>query len=262
MSHPGLWPAQTGLTAIDVKMQTISNNLANLNTKGFKRDHPIFQSLMYQTIRQPGANTDQNTQSPTGLMLGTGTRVVAVQKQHTMGSFIQTNKALDVAIDGRGFLQVALPDGTNAYSRNGELSLDANGNLVTADGYLLEPNIVIPDQALSITIGRDGIVSVLVAGQSQPSQVGQIQLADFVNESGLQPIGKNLFTETFASGAPTVDNPGNVGLGGLQQGSIEGSNVNAVEEMVDLIQTQRNYESTAKAISAADGMLQFVNQTI
>ncbi len=260
--HPALWVAKTGIDAQDIQTQTHANNLANINTKGFKKDSAIFESLFYQTVRQPGANGDEDTQLPTGLMLGSGVKVVGTQKVHTMGDLTQTNKALDVAIDGRGFLQVTMPDGTLGYTRNGELNMDEDGNLVTIGGYLLEPNIVIPQGAQSITIANDGVVSVVEPGSTVPSQVGQLQLADFINPAGLQPIGQNLFAQTVASGDPQVDNPGNTGLGRLMQGTIEGSNVNAVEEMVGLITTQRAYESNAKAISAVDEMLQFANQTI
>lgn len=260
--HPALWVAKSGLDAQDKKTQVIANNLANINTTGFKRDRAEFENLLYQNIRQPGAQTAQDTEQPMGLMLGSGVKVVATRKIHTPGDMVQTDNALDLSIDGRGFLQVAMPDGTTAYTRNGSLSLDQDGNLVTAGGYAVEPAITVPQGALSITIARDGQVSVMTSGSSTPTNVGQLQIADFINPTGLQPLGENLLIETVASGTATVSTPGTSGLGSVVQGTLENSNVNAVEEMVDMITTQRAYESTAKAVSTADQMLQYANNNL
>ena len=213
-------------------------------------------------MRQAGAQASQDTQLPSGLMLGTGVRTVATQKLHTQGNIVQTNNSLDVAISGRGFLQVLLPDGTLAYTRDGAFMTDATGQLVTASGNLIQPAITIPEDAQSITIGSDGTVSVQISGQAAPTQLGNIQLADFVNPTGLQPIGNNLFLETASSGAPTTGNPGVNGLGTLVQGSLETSNVNVVEELVNMIETQRAYEMNSKAISTTDRMLQYVNNNL
>jgi len=260
--NPALWIAKTGLEAQQTRMGVVSNNLANVNTTGFKRDRAIFEDLMYQTVRQPGAQSSQDTVLPSGLMRGTGVRTVATQKLHTQGSIQQTGNALDVAIEGRGFFQILRPDGTLGYTRDGSFQLDSQGQLVTSSGFQLQPAITIPQAAQSITIGRDGVVSVMEPGNTAPTQVGTIQLADFVNPAGLQPMGQNLFTETVASGAPQLSNPGLNGLGSVMQSSLETSNVNVVEEMVNMIETQRAYEINSKAISTNDQMLQYINQTI
>lgn len=260
--HPALWISKTGLDAQQTDISVISNNLANVNTVGFKRGRALFEDLLYQTIQQPGAQSSESTEIPTGLMLGTGVKTVATQKIFSEGSILQTNNPLDLAIRGRGFFQVLLPDGSQAYTRNGELQLSSQGQIVTANGYILQPPVDIPEQAQSITIGGDGTVSVLVSGNTTPTQVGTIQLSDFINAAGLQPIGENLYIETASSGAPTTDNPGSSGLGGLMQGSLEASNVNVVEELVNMIETQRAYEMNAKAIETVDSMLQYVSQTL
>jgi flagellar basal-body rod protein FlgG len=259
---PALWISKTGLEAQQTNLSVVSNNLANVNTNGFKRSRAVFEDLMYQKVRQPGAESSQNTMLPSGLMLGTGVRQVATEKMFQQGNIIQTQNNLDVAINGRGFLQVLMPDGSLGYTRDGALQKDAQGRLVTANGYPIQPAITLPDNTQSITIGSDGTVSVLEAGQSAPTQVGQIQLAQFVNDAGLDPIGDNLLRETSASGNPQVDNPGVNGLGTLVQGSLETSNVNVVEELVNMIETQRAYEMNSKAIKTADDMLQFVTQTL
>lgn len=260
--NPALWIAKTGLEAQQTRMGVVSNNLANSSTTGFKRDRAVFEDLLYQTVRQPGAQSSQDTTLPSGLMRGTGVRTVATEKLHTQGNIVQTNNSLDVAIQGRGMFQVLRPDGTLAYSRDGSFHLDAQGQLVTANGYVVQPAITVPSSAQSITIGVDGVVSVLEAGNNAPTQVGSLQLADFINPAGLQPIGENLFLETASSGAPALSNPGLNGLGTVIQGSLESSNVNVVEEMVNMIETQRAYEVNSKAISTADQMLQYINNNL
>ncbi|BCX88645.1 flagellar basal-body rod protein FlgG [Methylomarinovum tepidoasis] len=262
MTDRALWVAKTGLDAQQTRMAVISNNLANVNTTGFKKGRALFEDLLYQNIRQVGAQSSQNTELPSGLQLGTGVRVVATEKLHTQGNLIQTGNALDVAINGRGFFQVLLPNGDLAYTRNGSFKLNAEGQLVTASGYFLEPAITVPANAKSITISEDGIVSVTIPGTPTPQQLGQIQLADFVNPTGLEPIGENLFRESVASGAPTVGNPGEEERGALVQHSLETSNVNVVEEMVNMIETQRAYEMNSKAISTVDQMLGFLNNNL
>ncbi|WP_329742655.1 flagellar basal-body rod protein FlgG [Dyella sp. A6] len=251
-----LWIAKTGLDAQQTRMDVISNNLANANTTAFKSGRASFEDLMYQNQSQPGGQTTQQTESPTGLMLGTGVRVSGTEKLFTQGSIEQTGNSLDVAIEGRGFLQVSMPDGSVAYTRDGSLHTDANGQLVTGDGYPISPSITLPSGVQSITIGTDGTVSATTAGSTTPVQVGTIQLADFVNPAGLQPMGQNLYLETASSGSPQTGQPSLNGMGSLQQGSLESSNVDVVEQMVDMIETQRTYEMNSKAISSVDQMLQ------
>ncbi len=253
-----LWVAKTGLDAQQTRMDVISNNLANANTTGYKSARASFQDLVYQNVRQPGAQTTEQTQAPSGLMLGTGVRVVGNEKLFTQGNIEQTGNALDVAIQGRGFLQVTMPDGSISYTRDGSLHLDQNGQIVTANGNALDPAISVPANAQSITVGSDGTVSVSIAGQAATQQIGTLQLADFINPAGLQPNGDNLYLETASSGSPQIGQPGLNGLGTLAAGALESSNVNVVEQMVDMIQTQRTYEMNSKAVSAADSMLQFL----
>lgn len=257
-----LWIAKTGLDAQQTRMAVISNNLANVNTTGFKRQRAIFEDLFYQNVRQVGAQSSQDTTLPSGLMLGTGVRTVATQKLHTQGNVVQTENPLDIAIDGRGFLEILLPDGNIAYTRDGSFQIDGQGQVVTSNGFVLQPGFTIPSDAQSVTIAGDGTVSVLSAGAAAPTQIGNIQLADFVNPSGLQAIGKNLFLETVASGSPQVGTPGLNGLGLLSQGSLESSNVNVVEELVNMIETQRAYEMNSKAIQTADQMLAYVSNNL
>ena len=257
-----LWVAKTGLDAQQTRMTVISNNLANVNTNGFKRGRAVFEDLLYQNVTQSGGATSENTESPTGLMLGTGVRVVATEKSFTQGSAQQTNNSLDVLIQGRGFFQVLQPDGSLAYSRDGSFKIDSDGRLVTASGFEIQPSITIPSDAQSITIGIDGTVQAMLAGQSSPTSLGTLQLADFINPAGLQSKGQNLFIETAASGSPQVANPGLEGIGTLVQGSLESSNVNVVEELVSMIETQRAYEMNSKAISTADQMLQYLNNNL
>jgi flagellar basal-body rod protein FlgG len=260
--NQALWVAKTGLDAQQTRLSVISNNLANVSTTGYKQSRAVFEDLLYQNIRQVGGQTSQDTLLPTGLMLGSGSRVVATEKIHTQGSIATTDNALDVAIDGRGFFPVLLPDGTQAYSRDGSFKVSNQGQLVTASGYTLQPGINIPRDAQSITIGTDGIVTVALPNQPTPTTVGNLQLSGFINPTGLQPIGENLFVESAASGSPQAGTPGLTGLGNLRQGALEASNVNIVEEMVGMIETQRAYEMNSKVISTADGMMQFLNNNV
>ncbi|MET0985592.1 MAG: flagellar basal-body rod protein FlgG [Steroidobacteraceae bacterium] len=260
--NPALWAAKTGLDAQQTRMTVTSNNLANVNTTGFKKGRAVFEDLLYQNIRQVGASTSQDTQAPSGLSLGTGVRVVATEKTYTQGNLSQTGNSLDLAIQGRGFFQILMPDGTLGYTRDGSFQVNAQGELVTSSGYALQPGITIPDGAQSVSIGSDGVVSVLVSGQSSPTQVGSIQLVDFMNPAGLQARGENLLVESAASGTAQTGTPGLNGLGSLAQGSLESSNVNVVEELVNMIETQRAYEMNSKAISTSDEMMQFITQQL
>lgn len=257
-----LWVAKTGLDAQNTRMSVVSNNLANANTTGFKQDRAVFEDLLYQTVRQPGGATTQQSDMPTGMMLGTGVRVAATEKNHAQGNMQQTGNALDIAVDGRGFFEIQMADGSLAYSRDGSFKLSAQGELVNSQGFLLQPAINIPQGAQSITIAADGTVTAKLADQTQPLELGRLTLTDFVNPSGLQARGGNLYVETAASGPPQQGTPGLNGLGSMVQGSLEASNVNIVEEMVAMIETQRAYEMNSKAVSAADEMLRFVNQQL
>jgi flagellar basal-body rod protein FlgG len=255
-----LWIAKTGLDAQQTQLDVISNNLANVGTAGFKRSRAVFEDLLYQNLRQPGAQSSQQTQLPTGLTVGTGVKPVASEKVFTQGNLQQTGNNLDIAISGGGFFQVQLPDGTTAYTRDGSFHLDANGQLVTSSGYQLQPAITIPANALAVTVARDGTVTVTQPGQATPTQVGSLQLANFINAAGLQSQGENLYIETASSGTPTTNTPGTNGLGTLSQGYVETSNVNVVEELVNMIQTQRAYEINSKAVQTSDQMLQRLSQ--
>ena len=257
-----LWIAKTGLDAQQTRMAVTSNNLANVNTTGFKRDRTAFEDLLYQTVRQPGGATSEQTQLPTGLQVGTGVRVAATAKEFSQGNLNQTGNALDVAINGRGFFEVLMPDGSTAYTRDGSFQIDSQGALVTNEGYAVQPGLQLPEGAQSVTIGADGTVSVQVAGQAAPVQVGQLTLSDFVNPAGLEAKGENLYVETAASGPAQSGAPGQSGVGTLVQGSLEGSNVNVVEELVSMIETQRAYETNAKAISTTDSMLGYLNNNL
>ncbi|MBA1272633.1 flagellar basal-body rod protein FlgG [Stutzerimonas azotifigens] len=259
---PALWVSKTGLSAQDMNLTTISNNLANVSTTGFKRDRAEFQDLLYQVRRQPGGQATQDSELPSGLQLGTGVRIAGTQKVFTAGSLQTTEQPLDMAINGRGFFQVLLPDGTVSYSRDGGFHMNADGQIVTANGYALEPAIVVPPETQTFTVGEDGTVSVTTMGDPQPQIIGNIQTADFINPAGLQAIGGNLFLETAASGAPQVSNPGLNGLGTVLQNTLENSNVSVVEELVNMITTQRAYEMNSKVISTADQMLSFVTQQL
>jgi flagellar basal-body rod protein FlgG len=250
-----LWIAKTGLDAQQTQLDVTSNNLANVSTNGFKRSRAVFEDLLYQTLRQPGAQSSQQTTIPSGLMLGTGVRPIATEHIFTQGSLQSTGNALDVAINGQGFFQVQMPDGTLAYSRDGSFQMDNTGQVVTSSGYAVSPAITIPSNAISVTISRDGIVSVTQSGSATATQIGTIQLATFVNPGGLQSVGENLFVETGSSGTPTPNTPGTNGSGLLNQGYAETSNVNVAEELVSMIQTQRAYELNSRVISTSDAML-------
>ncbi|QRM20507.1 flagellar basal-body rod protein FlgG [Dechloromonas sp. TW-R-39-2] len=251
-----LWIARTGLDAQQTQLDVISNNLANVSTNGFKRGKAVFEDLLYQTMRQPGAQSSQQTQLPTGLQLGTGVRPVSTARIFTQGNIQKTDSTLDIAIQGNGFLQIQMPDGSTAYTRDGSFQKDSTGQIVTSEGYPLQPAITIPADALSLTIGTDGVVSVTQPGNPQPTtQIGQIQLATFINPAGMQSVGQNLFLETASSGTPTPNTPGTNGAGIVNQGYVETSNVNVAEELVTMIQTQRAYELNSKVVSTSDAML-------
>lgn len=255
-----LWIARTGLDAQQTSLDVIANNLANTSTNGFKRARPVFEDLLYQTIRQPGAQSSQSSQIPSGLQLGTGVRPVSTARIHTQGALQQTGNSLDVAIDGAGFLQVLLPDGTTGYTRDGSFQQDNQGQIVTSSGYPVQPSITIPANAQNITIGKDGVVSVTTSGSTAATQVGTLQVATFINVGGLQSIGENLFLETASSGTPTPSTPGTNGAGSLFQKYVETSNVNVAEELVSMIQTQRAYELNSKVVSTSDQMLSRLTQ--
>ena len=254
--------AKTGLNAQQIRMQIISNNLANVNTNGFKKDRANFESLLYQVIRSSGAQTSVDTELTSGFSVGTGVNIVNSNKLHSQGSIVSTDNSLDLAIDGGGFFQVLLPDGQIVYTRNGAFSRNDEGVLTTNSGFIIQPEIAIPAEATKINISADGIISVQVPGQVEAQEVGQLQLADFQNRRGLEPIGENFYVETIASGPPILENPFAAGFGKLVQGSLEASNVNVVQELVDMIETQRAYEVNSKAITSVDEMLRFVNSNL
>lgn len=251
-----LWVAKTGLEAQQTRMTLVAQNLANVNTTGYKRARAIFEDLLYQNVVQAGGLTSQQTEAPTGLNIGTGVRMVATDKQFSQGNLITTNNPFDLAIQGRGFFEILLPDGGQAFTRDGTFQLDQDGQLVTSSGYTLQPAITIPPSAQAVTIGVDGVVSAVLPGQADPVQVGTVQLTDFVNPAGLQPRGSNLYSETIASGPPQPGTPGLNGLGSIAQGTLETSNVSVVEELVSMIETQRAYEMSSRAIETSDQMLQ------
>jgi flagellar basal-body rod protein FlgG len=255
-----LWIAKTGLDAQQTNLDVISHNLANVSTNGYKRQRAVFEDLLYQTLRQPGAQSSQQTQIPSGLQLGTGARTIATERVFTQGSLQKTENSLDIAINGNGFFQVQMPDGTTSYTRDGAFQMDSTGQVVTSSGYPLTPPITIPADTLSISISRDGIVSVAQPGTTTPAQIGNIQLANFVNAGGLQSTGENLFIETASSGSPTPNTPGTNGTGLLNQAYVETSNVNVAEELVTMIQTQRAYELNSKAVQTSDAMLAKLTQ--
>jgi flagellar basal-body rod protein FlgG len=255
-----LWISKTGLDAQQMQLDTISHNLANVSTNGYKRSHAQFEDLLYQNLRQAGAQETQQNTVPAGLQVGTGVRPVGTARNFSQGNLNRTENPLDMAINGHGFFQVQMPDGTTAYTRDGALRVDAQGQLVTANGQPVNPAITIPANATGLTVGADGVVTALVPGNATPAQLGQLQLATFVNPAGLTPAGQNLFRETEASGAPTAGAPGLNGSGTISQGFVETSNVNVVEELVTMIQTQRAYEINSKAIQTADQMLGRLSQ--
>jgi flagellar basal-body rod protein FlgG len=255
-----LWISKTGLDAQQTQMDVIANNLANVSTTGFKRSRAVFEDLLYQTLRQPGAQSSQQTQIPSGLQIGTGVRPIATERIQTQGNLQQTGNRLDVAIQGPGFFQVLLPDGTTAYTRDGSFQTDSQGQVVTSSGYVVQPAMTVPANTTSVTIGRDGVVTITQAGATAPVQIGSVQLATFINPAGLQSQGENLYVETASSGTPSTNVPGTNGAGSLSQGYVETSNVNVVEELVNMIQTQRAYEINSKAITVSDQMLQKLTQ--
>lgn len=250
-----LWIAKTGMESQQTNIDVISHNLANVSTNGYKRSRPVFEDLIYQTLRQPGAQATQQSQIPSGLQLGTGARPVATERIFIQGNMQQTGNSLDLAISGNGFFQIQLPDGTLAYTRDGSFQVNSEGTVVTANGDVLQPQITLPSDAVSVTIAKDGTVSVLQAGNTVSTQ-GPIQLTNFINPAGLQAVGDNLYLETVASGTPSTSNPGINGLGNINQGIVETSNVNVVEELINMITAQRAYEINSKAIQASDQMLQ------
>nr|WP_298719758.1 flagellar basal-body rod protein FlgG [uncultured Steroidobacter sp.] len=260
--NPALWAAKTGLDAQQTRMSVTSHNLANVNTTGFKKGRAVFEDLLYQNVRQVGGATTQDTLAPTGLSLGTGVRVVATEKQYTQGNMQTTGNSLDLAVSGRGFFQVLLPDGTMGYTRDGDFEVNAQGELVTSSGYRVQPGITIPDGVQTITVGKDGVVTAKVDGQATPMQIGTLQLVDFINPAGLQPKGENILVESAASGTPQTGTPGLNGLGFIEQGALEASNVNVVEELVNMIETQRAYEMNSKAISTTDQMLSYLTNQL
>ena len=249
-----------GMEAQQTQLDHISHNLANSGTYGYKTSHAVFEDLIYQNLRQSGASSSDQTQLPTGLQVGLGVRPVATSREFTQGNLQQTSNSLDVAIQGQGFFQITLPDGSTGYTRDGAFKLNSQGQIVTNNGYLVQPGITVPAQSTGLTIGNDGIVTVLQPGSTTPQQLGQIQLANFINPAGLDPRGQNLFTETLASGQPTTAAAASNGMGTLSQGFVETSNVNVVQELVTMIQTQRAYELNSKAIQTSDQMLQKLGQ--
>lgn len=255
-----LWISKTGMEAQQTQLDHISNNLANVATSGYKRARAQFEDLIYQNLRQSGAASSEQTQLPTGLQVGLGTRAAATVRSFTQGNLQQSGGNLDVAIKGNGFFQISMPDGSTAYTRDGSFQLDSQGQIVNSSGFPVQPGLTVPANAQSVTIAADGTVSVAVPGQTTPQNIGQLQMATFVNAAGLEPRGGNLFAETASSGAPNTAAPGSAGLGTLQQGFLETSNVNVVEELVSMIQTQRAYELNSKAISTSDQMLQRLAQ--
>jgi flagellar basal-body rod protein FlgG len=260
--EPALWAAKTGLDAQQTQMTVTANNLANVNTDGFKKSRAVFEDTLYQNVKQVGGATSQNTLSPSGVALGTGVHIVATEKSYTQGSLNNTGNSLDLAIQGQGFFQVLLPDGTLGYTRDGSLQVNAQGQVVTANGYAIQPAITIPTGAQSITVGSDGVVSVQLAGAATPTTVGTLQLANFINPAGLQDSGGNVAIESASSGAAQTGNPGLSGMGTIVQGSVESSNVNVVEELVNMIETQRAYEMNSKAIETTDQMMQYADQNL
>ncbi|MGF1699347.1 flagellar basal-body rod protein FlgG [Photobacterium makurazakiensis] len=261
--HPALWVSKTGLDAQQTNISTISNNLANASTVGFKKSRAVFEDLFYQNINQPGGQSTQDTELPTGLMLGAGSKVVATQKVHTQGNTQTTNNAMDMMIEGEGFFQVLMPDGNMGYTRNGQFTINAEGQLVTTgSGYLVQPEIAIPEDAVGITVGTDGEVSARIRGQQENQVLGQLTTVGFINPGGLEPIGQNLFLPTGASGDAQEGVPGLEGLGSIRQSMLETSNVNVTEELVNMIEAQRVYEMNSKVISTVDQMLSYVNQQL
>lgn len=257
-----LYTAATGMQAQELAIDVIAHNLANVNTTGFKKSRADFQDLLYQTLVAPGAPSTTTTNAPTGIQVGLGVRPAAVQRVNLQGDYNQTGNPLDVAIEGEGFFQITLPDGTTAYSRAGSFKLDSEARIVTSEGYFLEPAITVPTDAVDVTVGQDGTVTALLPNQTQASELGQIQTVRFTNPAGLRALGKNLLQETETSGAPQLGIPGADNRGTLLQGFLENSNVSVVEELIALIAGQRAYEVTSKAIQTADEMLKVTNAIV
>jgi flagellar basal-body rod protein FlgG len=255
-----LWIAKTGMEAQQTQLDHISHNLANVSTNGYKRSHAQFEDLIYQNLRQSGAPQTEQTNLPTGLQVGLGVRPVATSRTHSQGALQQSDNSLDIAVVGDGFFQIQRADGTTSYTRDGSFKLDATGQIVTNNGETLLPGITVPPNAKQISVGSDGTVSIVTPGNPAPQTLGQIQLATFINPNGLNPLGQNLYNETASSGAPQVGAPGSNALGTLKQGFTEASNVNVVEELVQMIQTQRAYELNSKAVQTSDQMLQRLSQ--
>ncbi|WP_421682797.1 flagellar basal-body rod protein FlgG [Stutzerimonas urumqiensis] len=260
--NSALWVSKTGLAAQDKALSTVANNLANVNTNGFKSDRAVFEDLFYSIEKQPGAQADAVNTVPSGIQLGSGVRVAGTQKVFTEGSIQTTGQPMDLAIVGRGFFQVEAPNGDLLYTENGQFQLNAEGMMVNAQGLPLTPAIEVPEGSTGFTVGADGIVTAILPGDTMPSELGQITLVNFVNAGGLEALGGNLYRETVASGEPVEGVPGEEGLGSLKQGVLEGSNVQVVEAMVNMIAIQRAYEANAKVMDAASGMQQFLNQTL
>ncbi|MBA34870.1 MAG: flagellar basal-body rod protein FlgG [Oleispira sp.] len=258
--HSALWVSKSGLEAQDLALTVVSNNLANVSTTGFKKDRPVFEDLLYQIQRQPGANSSADTRLPSGLQVGTGVRTAGTQKVFTTGSLQLTDQPLDMAVNGRGFFQIQMPDGTTSYTRDGTFHINAEGTVVNVNGYVLQPQIDIPELTNQLTISKDGIVQATLFGDPTPQELGQLDLVDFINPAGLESTGGNLYKETAASGAPNVGIAANDGFGTIEQGALENSNVEVVEELVKMITVQRAYEMNSKVVSAADQMLQFLTQ--
>jgi len=261
--NAALWISKSGLDAQQTDISTISNNLANASTVGFKKSRAVFEDLLYQNINQPGGKSSQNTELPAGLMLGAGTKVVATQKEFTQGSMLTTENSLDMMIEGDGFFEILMPDGNITYTRNGQFMLNEEGEIVTpGSGYLVQPTITVPEDAKSITVSSEGEVSVSILGQIEETVIGQLSISNFINPQGLEPLGQNVYAETGVSGAPIQGTPGLDGLGRIRQGALETSNVNVTEELVNLIESQRIYEMNSKVISAVDEMMGFVSQQL
>jgi len=261
--NAALWISKSGLDAQQTDIATISNNLANASTVGFKKSRAVFEDLLYQNINQPGGRSSQNTELPAGLMLGAGTKVVATQKEFSQGSLLTTENPLDLMVEGDGFFEILMPDGNISYTRNGQFMLNEEGEIVTpGSGYLLQPTITIPDDAQSITVSSEGEVSIRQLGQAENTVVGQLTISNFINPQGLEPLGQNIYSETGVSGTPIQGTPGLDGLGFIRQGALETSNVNVTEELVNLIESQRIYEMNSKVISAVDEMMSFVSQQL
>ena len=255
-----LYISKTGMNSSQFRLDVVTNNLANVNTTGFKKSRAVFEDLMYQTIRQPGSQSANNSQIPTGLMVGTGSAPVATDRIHSDGNMKNTEGSLDVAINGKGFFRVTLPDGSTGYTRDGSFKLNSEGQLVTSNGYLLDPPITVPAGSNKLVISADGRVQVTAQGATEPTELGIIQISDFINPQGLESIGGNLYLETAASGAPITGDPNADGRGALKQGFLEASNVNVTEELINMIQAQRSFELNSRGVKTSDEMLQRLSQ--